>query len=216
MNIFDAIIEPVGAWVIHVISTLGYVGVALCMAIESACVPLPSEIIMPFSGSLVASGRFNLWLVALAGAFGCLVGSVAAYVAGYFGGRPFVEKYGKWVLLSERELAWADRLFRKYGSPTVFITRLLPIIRTFISLPAGIARMPFGRFCFYTFVGSFPWCLLLAYVGLKLGERWAEIRGFMHRFDLVIAALIVVGVVAWLYLHFCHIRRRTPPAAARG
>jgi len=216
MNLFDAIIEPVGAWVMNVISTLGYAGVVVCMAIESACIPLPSEIIMPFAGSLVATGRFDLWLVSLAGAFGCLVGSVVAYAAGYYGGRPFIQRWGKWILLSERELAWADRLFNKYGSPTVFIARLLPVIRTFISLPAGIARMPFGRFCLYSFVGSFPWCLALAYVGLKMGERWHEIRGYFHKFDLVIGIVILIGIVAWLYLHFSHVRRRKARAKAAG
>ena len=216
MNLFDAIIEPVGAWVMNVISTLGYAGVVVCMAIESACIPLPSEIIMPFAGSLVATGRFDLWLVSLAGAFGCLVGSVVAYAVGYYGGRPFIQRWGKWILLSERELAWADRLFNKYGSPTVFIARLLPVIRTFISLPAGIARMPFGRFCLYSFVGSFPWCLALAYVGLKMGERWHEIRGYFHKFDLVIGIVILIGIVAWLYLHFSHVRRRKARAEAAG
>lgn len=216
MNLFDAIIEPIGAWVMNVISTLGYAGVVVCMAIESACIPLPSEIIMPFAGSLVATGRFDLWLVSLAGAFGCLVGSVVAYAAGYYGGRPFIERWGKWILLSERELAWADRLFNEYGSPTVFIARLLPVIRTFISLPAGIARMPFGRFCLYSFVGSFPWCLALAYVGLKMGERWHEIRGYFHKFDLVIGIVILIGIVAWLYLHFSHVRRRKARAEAAG
>jgi len=208
MNLFDAVIEPVGAWVMNVISTLGYAGVVVCMAIESACIPLPSEIIMPFSGSLVATGRFDLWLVSLAGAFGCLVGSVVAYAVGYYGGRPFIERWGKWILLSERELAWADRLFNKYGSPTVFIARLLPVIRTFISLPAGIARMPFGRFCLYTFVGSFPWCLALAYVGLAMGERWPELRYYFHKFDVVIGVVILAGVVAWVYLHFSYVRKR--------
>jgi membrane protein DedA with SNARE-associated domain len=207
MNIFDAIIEPVGAWVMNVISTLGYAGVVVCMAIESACIPLPSEIIMPFSGSLVATGRFDLWLVSLAGAFGCLVGSVAAYAAGYYGGRPFIERWGKWILLSERELAWADGLFAKYGSITVFVARLLPVIRTFISLPAGIARMHFGKFCLYSLVGSFPWCLFLAYVGLKMGERWPELRHYFHKFDIVIGVIILVAIAAWLYLHVSHIRK---------
>ncbi|UCH78501.1 MAG: DedA family protein [Candidatus Coatesbacteria bacterium] len=207
MNLFDTIIEPIGAWVMNVISTLGYAGVVVCMAIESACIPLPSEIIMPFSGSLVATGRFDLWLASLAGAFGCLVGSIVAYVAGYYGGRPFIEKYGKWILLSERELAWADWLFTKYGSATVFVTRLLPVIRTFISLPAGIARMHFGKFCIYTFVGSFPWCLALAYVGLKMGENWREIRHYFHKFDVVIGVVLLLGVVAWIYLHVSHVRK---------
>jgi len=215
MNLFEAIIEPVGAWVIDVISTLGYGGVALCMAIESACIPLPSELIMPFAGSLVAAGRFNLWLAGLAGAFGCLVGSVAAYVVGYYGGRPFIEKYGKYVLLSETELAFADKLFSKYGSLTVFVARLLPIVRTFISLPAGIARMNFVKFCIYSFVGSFPWCVALAYVGQKLGEHWADIRVYLHRFDIVIAVFIFIGIVAWLYLHFAHRKRKQAQANAQ-
>jgi membrane protein DedA with SNARE-associated domain len=214
MNLFEMVIEPVGAWVIHVISTLGYAGVVLCMAIESACVPLPSEIIMPFAGSLVAAGRFNLWLAGLAGAVGCLVGSVAAYVAGYYGGRPFVERWGKYILLSHRELAWADKLFARYGGVTVFVTRLLPIVRTFISLPAGIARMPFGRFCLYTLVGSFPWCLGLAYVGQLLGQRWDTLRVYFRRFDLVILAFILVGVAVWLYTHFAQARKKKGAAAA--
>jgi membrane protein DedA with SNARE-associated domain len=216
MNLFDAVIEPVGAWVMNVISTLGYAGVVVCMAIESACIPLPSEIIMPFSGSLVATGRFDLWLVSLAGAFGCLVGSVVAYAVGYYGGRPFIERWGKWIFLSERELAWADWLFNKYGSLTVFAARLLPVIRTFISLPAGIARMPFGRFCVYTFVGSFPWCLALAYVGLAMGERWPELRYYFHKFDVVIGVIILAGVVAWLYLHFSYVRKRRKAKAEAG
>ncbi len=216
MNIFDTIIEPVGAWVMNVISTLGYAGVVVCMAIESACIPLPSEIIMPFAGSLVATGRFDLWLVSLAGAFGCLVGSVVAYAVGYYGGRPFIERWGKWVLLSERELAWADWLFTKYGSVTVFVTRLLPVIRTFISLPAGIARRHFGKFCFYSFVGSFPWCLFLAYIGLKMGERWPEMRHYFHKFDIVIGAVILIAIVAWLYLHFSHIRKIRRAGAGGG
>lgn len=214
MNFFDAILEPIGAWIMGVISGLGYAGVVLCMAIESACIPLPSEVIMPFAGSLVTTGRFNLWLASLAGAFGCLVGSVAAYAAGYYGGRPFIEKYGKWVLLSKHELAWADRLFQKYGSATVFIARLLPIVRTFISLPAGISRMNFAKFCVYSFVGSFPWCLLLAYFGLKMGEHWSDIRFYLHKFDLVIAVLILAGVVAWLFLHFRNLKRARPPENA--
>jgi membrane protein DedA with SNARE-associated domain len=206
MGFFEHILEPIGAFVVNVISTLGYWGIVLCMAVESACVPLPSEIIMPFSGSLVSTGRFNLWLTGLAGAFGCLVGSIVAYAVGYWGGRPLVERYGKWVLISKRELEWADRWFAKYGGAAVFFSRLLPIIRTFISLPAGIARMPFIRFCIYSFVGSFPWCLGLAYVGFVMGENWTAIREYFHKFDIVIAAALIAGIVVWVYLHFKHIR----------
>jgi membrane protein DedA with SNARE-associated domain len=207
MGFFEHILEPIGAFVVNVISALGYWGIVLCMAVESACIPLPSEIIMPFSGSLVSAGRFDLWLTGLAGAVGCLIGSIAAYAVGYWGGRPLVERYGKWVLISRRELEWADRWFAKYGGAAVFFSRLLPIIRTFISLPAGIARMPFIRFCVYSFVGSFPWCLGLAYVGFLMGENWTAIRGYFHKFDVVIAAALIAGIVAWVYLHFKHIRR---------
>ena len=153
------------------------------MAIESACIPLPSEVIMPFSGALTISslaaqyGRepFTLFLVAIFGALGCNVGSVIAYEIGYYGGRPLVEKYGAYILLSKKELEWADRFFARYGDSTVFISRLLPVVRTFIALPAGIARMPQLRFHFYTFVGSWPWCLGLAYIGSRLGENFCGI-----------------------------------------
>jgi membrane protein DedA with SNARE-associated domain len=209
MGFFEHILEPVGAFVINTISTLGYWGVVICMAIESACIPLPSEIIMPFSGYLVSTGQFNLWLTGLAGAVGCLVGSVVAYAVGYWGGRPFVERYGKWVLISPRELEWADRWFERYGGAAVFFSRLLPIIRTFISLPAGIARMPFIKFCVYSFVGSFPWCLGLTYVGFVMGENWTSLRKYFHKFDIVIAAVLIAGFAVWVYLHFKHLRRNT-------
>src|SRR5579862_3927923 len=138
----EKIIAALAAFVIAVISKTGYLGVMVLMAIESACIPLPSEIIMPFSGYLVYTGQFNLWLVALAGAIGCNVGSVIAYEIGYYGGRPLVERYGSYIMLSRNELDWADRFFVRFGDVTVLISRLLPVVRTFIALPAGIARMP--------------------------------------------------------------------------
>src|SRR4051812_9206280 len=165
------IIEILSAFIIAVISKLGYAGVVLLMAIESACIPLPSEVIMPFSGYLVYTGRFNLFWVATAGAFGCNVGSVLAYYLGYYGGRPLVEKYGSYIWLSEKELQWADRFFEKYGDWAVFVSRLLPVVRTFIALPAGVARMRQGRFHIFTFLGSWPWCFALAWIGMKLGEQ---------------------------------------------
>jgi len=178
------------------ISSLGYGGVVLLMAIESACVPLPSEIILPFAGYLVFTGRFELSMVALAGAVGCNLGSAVAYAVGYYGGRPWAERYGRHLLLSPRELDRAVHWFARYGNATVFFARLLPVIRTFIALPAGIARMPFGRFNLYTFLGSLRWCYALAYAGVKLGEHWESLHGLFHRFDLVIgAALLVAG--AW-------------------
>jgi len=186
----------VAQFIIAVISRTGYLGIVLLMSIESACIPLPSEIIMPFSGYLVQTGRFGLWWVGVAGALGCNLGSIVAYAVGAYGGRPWLERYGRYVLISRRELAWADRWFARYGEATVFFSRLLPIIRTFIALPAGIARMDFWRFNLYTFLGSLPWCLGLAYVGMKLGEHWAAVRVYFHKFDLVIG-LLLLAAAGW-------------------
>src|ERR1700759_2509320 len=158
------IIEIVGAWIFSVISSAGYVGIMLLMAIESACIPLPSEIIMPFSGYLVYTGRFSLFWVATWGAIGCNLGSVIAYWVGAAGGRPLVLRYGRWVLMSHHDLDRMTRFFEKYGTVTVLVGRLLPVVRTFIAFPAGVARMPQLRFHIYTFIGSWPWCYALAYV----------------------------------------------------
>jgi membrane protein DedA with SNARE-associated domain len=193
------IIAALSAFIIAVISGGGYFGIIALMAIESACIPLPSEIIMPFSGYLVHTGRFQLIWVATVGALGCNLGSAIAYAVGYYGGRPLVEKYGSYLLISRHELDWTDHFFARHGSITVFLSRLLPVVRTFIALPAGVARMPQLRFHLYTFVGSWPWCLGLAYVGLKLGERWdsdPRLKMWFHRFDAVILA-IGLAAVAW-------------------
>jgi membrane protein DedA with SNARE-associated domain len=205
--LLDRIIAPLAAFIIATISSMGYLGIVLLMAIESACIPLPSEIIMPFSGYLVSTGRFELWLVATAGALGCNVGSTVAYAVGYWGGRPLVEKWGGYLLMSRRDLALVDRFFQRYGSITVFVCRLLPLVRTFIALPAGIARMPQAKFQIYTFLGSWPWCFGLAYIGAKLGERWdsdPELRNVMHRFDFVIVAVLVVGIAWYVWRHWQH------------
>src|SRR3989449_2366262 len=162
------IIEILSGFIVATISALGYSGIVLLMAIESACIPLPSEIIMPFAGSLVYKGEFNLWAVGIAGAVGCVLGSLIAYWVGMYGGRPLIEKYGRYVLISKHDLDLADRWFGSYGEVIVFASRLLPVIRTFIAFPAGVARMNLTRFLAYTFLGSLPWCLGLAYVGLKL------------------------------------------------
>lgn len=196
-----AVLEALSRFVIHVISAMGYPGIVLLMAIESACIPLPSEIIMPFSGYLVYTGQFNLWWVGVAGAAGCNVGSIVAYYVGYYGGRPLVERYGQYVLLSRHDLEIADRWFARYGEATVFFSRLLPVIRTFIALPAGVMRMDFWRFNLYTFLGSLPWCLGLAYAGMKLGEHWNGLRGYFHKFDFVIGALLVLGFAWFLWTH---------------
>jgi membrane protein DedA with SNARE-associated domain len=198
----EGLIKYLAVFIIALISGMGYWGIVLAMGIESACIPLPSEIIMPFSGYLVFTGRFGLIETGLAGAFGCLVGSIVAYYAGVYGGRPFMEKYGRYVLISKKELDTADRWFEKYGDAAIFISRLLPVIRTFISLPAGIARMNFTKFVIYTFAGSFPWCLGLSWVGMKLGENWDTLGKYFHRMDLVIGIGIVGVVGLFLWKHW--------------
>ena len=210
------IIEILTAFIIATISALGYFGVVLLMAIESACIPLPSEIIMPFAGYLVYAGRFNLWWVGVAGAVGCVVGSLIAYWVGMYGGRPLIEKYGRYVLVSRHDLDLADRWFARYGEIIVFASRLLPVIRTFIAFPAGVARMNLTRFVIYTFAGSLPWCLGLAYVGQILGEQWDKndtLKSWFHRFDFVIGIIGVLAVGWWVWRHIKH--SRTPESDAQ-
>jgi len=172
------------------------------MDIESACIPLPSEIIAPFSGYLVFTGRFNIYLVALAGGVGSTIGSWVIYEIGKFGGRPLVEKYGKYILISHHDLNLADKFFAKYDNLSTFIGRLLPVVRTFISLPAGIARMPRGRFHVYTFLGSWPWCFGLAWLGMKLGEHWRELGKYFHQLDLVIGIALAAGIIWFVWSHW--------------
>ena len=191
----EGLIAKLGLFVISVISTLGYFGVMMLMAVESACIPLPSEVIMPFSGYLVHTGQFNLWLLAFMGALGCNLGSLVAYEIGYHGGRPLVERFGSYIFLNQHDLDLTDRFFARFGDVTVLISRMLPVVRTFIALPAGIARMPRSRFHLYTFIGSFPWCLGLAYLGMKAGEHWNYLGKYFHQFDKVIGAIILIGVI---------------------
>jgi membrane protein DedA with SNARE-associated domain len=195
------IIGLVTTFIVVAISSLGYAGVALMMAIESACIPLPSEVIMPFAGFLAAQGRFSLWAVSLAGALGCVVGSVVAYAVGAWGGRAFIEKYGKYILISRHDLELADSFFNKHGSAAIFFSRLMPVVRTFISLPAGIAKMNFTKFVVYTFLGSLPWCWALALIGKKLGDHWDSLSPYFHKFDFVIVMVIIVGAVWYIRRH---------------
>jgi len=181
------------------------------MGIESACVPLPSEIIMPFSGYLVYTGRFELWAVSVAGAVGCVLDSLVAYWVGMYGGRPVIEKYGRYVLISLHDLDMADRWFARRGEVIVFASRLLPVIRTFIAFPAGVAKMNLTRFIVYTFLGSLPWCLGLAYVGQKLGEQWDKndtLKTVFHRFDFMIGIAGLLFVVWWVWRHLAGSRAR--------
>jgi membrane protein DedA with SNARE-associated domain len=205
--LLETLIGLLASWIIATISAIGYLGIAMLMAIESACIPLPSEIIMPFSGYLVSTGRFDLFLVATAGAIGCNIGSSIAYAVGYLGGRPLVERWGRYILVSRRDLDTVDRFFARFGGITVFICRLLPVVRTFIALPAGVARMPQLKFQLYTFIGSWPWCFALAYIGEQLGARWntdPALRDLFHRFDAVIVAVFVAVVVWYVARHWKH------------
>jgi membrane protein DedA with SNARE-associated domain len=195
----EQVISTLAAWIVAVISAGGYFGVLVLMAIESACIPLPSEIIMPFSGYLVSVGRFSLIGAATAGALGCNVGSTVAYYVAAKGGRAAFERLGPYVLISTAELDRAEHFFARYGAITVFIGRLLPVVRTFIAFPAGLARMPMGKFQVYTFLGSWPWCFGLAYIGMVLGARWDSdptLRSLFHRFDAFVVVLLVTGA-AW-------------------
>ena len=185
-----------------VISAMGYGGIVLLMAIESACIPLPSEIIMPFAGFLVSKGEMTLWGIALAGAIGCVLGSIPAYYAGMFGGRPLADKYGKYVLISKKDLDMADRWFATHGEMIIFIARLLPGVRTFIAFPAGMARMNMSRFIAYTFIGSFIWCWALGYIGMKAGENWESLKVYFHQSHYVIIAGGLAFVAWYIWHHF--------------
>lgn len=203
----ETIIGVVTSFIINAISSFGYFGVGLMMAIESACVPLPSEIIMPFAGFLAAQGKFSLLGVTLAGAIGCVAGSVAAYAVGAWGGRGFIEKYGKYILISHHDLVIADNFFNKYGANAIFFSRLMPVVRTFISLPAGIAKMNFSKFVIYSFLGSLPWSFGLAYLGKKLGDHWNTLGAYFHKFDFVIVAMIIVGVMWYVRRHLNNLKK---------
>jgi membrane protein DedA with SNARE-associated domain len=198
----EKILAVLFVFVKSVVAATGYGGIAILMGIESACIPLPSELIMPFAGYLVYAGTMKLLWVATAGAVGCNLGSLVAYEIGSYGGRPLVEKYGRWILMGRRELDWADRFFLRWGYVAVFIGRLLPVIRTFIALPAGIARMPRGRFHIYTFLGSWPWCLALAYFGMKMGENWRELGKYFHQFDRAIILALLAGIAWFVWAHW--------------
>jgi membrane protein DedA with SNARE-associated domain len=196
----------------HLITNLyvstGLLGIVLAMAIESCCIPLPSEIVMPLAGIMLYQNKIlpgtnpilGLILVALAGAAGCLVGSTAAYWIGYKGGRPLMLKYGRYVLISQHDADLADKFFQRWGSATAFFSRLLPVVRTYISIPAGISKMPFVKFCIYTFLGSFPFCLLLAWVGTVLGNNLDKLGNVFHGLDVV----VVIGLVVLIALYIWH------------
>lgn len=183
------------------ISAFGYGGILFLMALESACMPVPSEIVMPFAGYLVYRGDTNMtfWGVVFSGSLGCTVGSIAAYAVGYYAGRPLILRYGKYFLIREKHLVTAEKWFERYGDKATFIARLLPVIRTVISLPAGIAKMDFKKFVFYSFIGSVPWTLMLAYVGYWLGPNWERVVGVFHGLDILVVVAVIL-VVAYYVL----------------
>ena len=207
----EKIINFLLPYITGLIAALHYPGIALLMGIESACIPLPSEIIMPFAGYVVYQGKMSLFWAATAGAIGCNLGSVVAYWLGAYGGRPLVEKFGRYVLMSKHDLDRVEHYFQKYGDITVLIGRLLPVVRTFIALPAGIAKMPQLRFHLYTFIGSWPWCFALAWVGMKAGESWNDpnsmLKKVLHKADAAILLLLVAGIVWFVWTHLKNSRQ---------
>jgi membrane protein DedA with SNARE-associated domain len=205
LAIIDEIVIP---FLNTLYGSVGYVGVMLAMAIESAMVPLPSELILPYAGFLISdtsqleplSGSpWNYWIVVVVATIGNTVGSLIAYAIGAWGGRPFLERYGKYLLIRPHEIELADHFFQKYGAATAFFSRLLPIVRTFISFPAGVARMPIGTFIVYSTAGAFLWSMLLVFAGMQLGANWTDIRHALQPFDLGIAVLVVAGVVLFIW-----------------
>jgi len=191
--------EFLSSYITDLICTFGYPGIVFLMTLESACLPVPSEIVLPFSGFAVQQGRLDFWAVGLAGSVGCLIGSVLSYAVGYYGGRPLLERYGRFILITRHEIDLAHRWFERHGPATVFIARLLPIVRTFVSLPAGIVRMDFKTFVVYSFVGSLPWCFALTYAGLWLKDQWGVLEQYWVYFDV----LTVLGIIAFfLYVGY--------------
>ncbi len=203
------------------LQSIGWFGVVVIMALESANIPIPSEVTMPLAGWMLVQARGLSALQALLlggfwGAVGCTVGSILSYALGAWGGRPLVKRYGKYIMVHEEDLEKADRWFARWGDWAAFISRLLPIVRTFISFPAGVVRMNFPRFTIYSFVGSFIWCGLLALGGFYFGEHWEELRAIMRPFDIPIAIVIVAALGYYIYHHLRKGHRRAEGIEAEG
>lgn len=230
-GIEKALIELIQTWYVHT----GYLGILLAMTLESCCIPLPSEIVMPLAGYFVyqsalnQNGTFSLWGVALVGAIGCLLGSTIAYVIGATGGRPLLLNYGKYVLISKADSDRADRWFQRHGPPVAFFSRMLPVVRTYISLPAGISKMKLPQFLLFTFLGSLPWTFALAWLGMWMSERLSEqlhqpltdptilpdqFSGVFHGLDAVILIAFVALVALYIYRHVQHDRTARESEAA--
>ncbi|MGD9047832.1 MAG: DedA family protein [Anaerolineae bacterium] len=217
----EALEHQLVEFLMNVMQSIGWLGVVVIMALESANIPIPSEVTMPLSGWMLVQAKGGTALQALLlggfwGAVGCTIGSVISYALGAWGGRPLVERYGKYILVSHEDLEKADSWFARWGDWAAFISRLLPIVRTFISFPAGVVRMNFPRFTIYSFIGSFIWCGLLALGGFYFGEHWEELRAIMRPFDIPIAIAIVAAGVYYVYHHIRKSRKEKLPADAES
>jgi len=195
------VVVEIANFITQLIASSGYLGIFFLMALESALIPIPSEIVMPFAGFLVSSGKFNLWYVTLAGTLGNLAGSLVAYVVGFYLGRGFILRYGKYVLFKEKHLLLVEKWFKKYGDKTVFFSRLLPVVRTVNALPAGIGKMNLKKFIIYSFVGSVPWNFALTYIGFLLREKWDMILKYSHILDIIVGVLLVCLIV-WFIVSY--------------
>lgn len=200
-------------FIIAVVSALGYFGLGFLMALENVFVILPSEVILAYAGYLVQRGELNLWLVTTVAAIGCNVGSSFVYYISAKGARPFLLRYGKYVLVSRRDIERADDWFARYGQWTVFFCRMVPMLRSLIAIPAGVARMNFWKFNLYTFLGSWPFCFALTYGGYMLGEHWPTLESYLKRFEHVIGAVLLAGIAAYVWRHLRHraAERIAPP-----
>jgi membrane protein DedA with SNARE-associated domain len=203
-----SIIDILANFVVETIRHLGYSGIFGLMLVESCGIPMPSEVIMPFSGFLIADGSLLFWPVVIIATLGNLVGSLLAYWIGAKGGRPLIEKYGRYILISKHDLNLADKWFAKFGDEIVFFGRLLPVVRTYISFPAGIARMDLKKFSIYTFLGALPWCILFAWLGVKMGGNWELIREKLHNFDMAILVTLVILIVLYILRHIKHSKEK--------
>ncbi|MEB3245531.1 MAG: DedA family protein [Vampirovibrionales bacterium] len=206
------ILDVLRAFVQGTIDQFGYVGIALLMAIESANVPLPSELILPYAGLLVQQGKLNFHGAALAGAIGCVLGSLPSYWLGWVGGRAFLNQYGKFLLLTQHDLDVSEKWVAKYGDWAFFLCRMLPVVRTFISLPAGILKAHFWTFTLLTFIGSWVWSYALVYVGIKVGDNLETFKHYWHQFDAAIAIVLFILGGLYVYKHVKHLRKGNHPA----
>ncbi len=219
--VFDFLNGPVRDLVTQIYDSVGYLGVALWVAIESVIIPIPSEIVLPFAGFLVGEGTavepitgaaWSYWLVVLAGTAGATIGALVAYGIGAWGGRPLIERWGRFIGVSAGDLDRAESFFERHGSAASFFGRMLPVIRSLVSFAAGIARMPLGRFTLFTFLGSLPWTAALVYAGVALGSNWETIGGWLKRFEYAVLAILAAIVLAWIWFRIIKPRRAGRPA----